>query len=161
MTLAELLVSVVLLGIVMSVLFGGVLSVHRTYRSVTSDVWNREDAMRATAWLSRDLRDALTVTRGATASTVSVWLDRDDDGLQSAAETITWSAGTTAAGAPALLRTAGDGSRRVLPSITELRLAYTPAAPASVRTVTATVSYARADGSPRGDTWTVRNRNTA
>lgn len=160
-TLAELLVTMALLVVVMTVLFGGVLSVHRTHRDVTTETWNREDAMLATNWLSRDLRDALAVTRGATPSTVTVWLDRDDNGLQSAEEVVTWSTGTTANGRPALLRRTAAGALQMLPSVTALQLAYAPAAPAAVRTVTATVRYARANGSERSDTWTVRNRNTA
>lgn len=160
-SLVELLMTMVLLSVVLAVLSTGVLSVHRTYRVTTTDVWNREDAMIATRWLSRDLRDALTVTRGATPSTVTLWLDRDDNGVQTAAETVTWTAGTTAAGRPALIRTAGDGSSKVLPSVSGLALSYDPAAPAPVRTVTATVSYPRGDGAQRSDTWSVRNRNTA
>lgn len=153
--------TILLLSVVLAVLCTGVVSVHRTYRVTTSDVWNREDAMIATRWLSRDLRDALTVTRGATPSTVTLWLDRDDNGMQTAAETVTWTSGTTPTGTPALIRAAADGSSKLLPSVSGLVLSYAPAAPARVRTVTATVSYPRGNGSQRSDTWTVRNRNTA
>jgi prepilin-type N-terminal cleavage/methylation domain-containing protein len=94
-TLAELLVSMVLTGILGTICTFAFISANDTFRRTDDEATGLADTKTVIERLGRDIRAARGVDPGATASTLSLWIDYNSDYIRSATgqqnEIITWS----------------------------------------------------------------------
>jgi prepilin-type N-terminal cleavage/methylation domain-containing protein len=101
-TLAELLVSMVLTGILGTICTYAFISANVTFRQTDDEATGLADTKTVIERLGRDIRAARGVDSGATASTLSLWIDYNSDYIRNATsqknEIITWSLVSQGAG---------------------------------------------------------------
>ncbi|MEX2323224.1 MAG: prepilin-type N-terminal cleavage/methylation domain-containing protein [Acidimicrobiia bacterium] len=89
MTLVELMVSMLLMSFIATALVAGMTTAMRSANLHRDDDRAVQDLRHAKERLTRELR-AITELTGASASSVTFWLDEDADGIVDLGETITW-----------------------------------------------------------------------
>ena len=95
-TLAETIVSMMLLGVLGTVVLAATLSVTKTQRVADDDTRGQEDVAVVVDRLSRDIRDARGVVCDGAASDpeckthLQLWIDYNSNYKQDSDETITW-----------------------------------------------------------------------
>lgn len=95
MSLVELLVAMVLIGVLGAIVSAAVLVSHKQVRISTDEATGLSDTRVVVERLGRDIRGSRGVDPGATASTLQLWIDYNSDYIRSATvqpeEIITWS----------------------------------------------------------------------
>lgn len=160
LTLVELLITMLLLGIVSALVLSGVLLVNRAVRNVTNDTTGGDAVQTATERMSRDLRQAGKIS-SATSSSVTFWVDSNDNYKQDTGEAITWST-STVAGKPTLCRTTDNGTSSCVtePAGSTTTFSYDSSTLANIRVVTVTLSTpGAAAGATHPQQWVVSLRN--
>lgn len=160
LTLVELLITMFLLGIVSALTLSGVLLVNRAVRNVTNDATGGDAVQAATERMSRDLRQAGEIISD-TSSSVTFWVDSNDNYKKDSGETITWST-STVVGKPRLCRTTNAGGSSCVnePSGSTTTFTYDNGTPANVRVVTVTLrTPGAAAGATHPQQWVVSLRN--
>jgi len=89
-TLAEMLVTMMLLGIVSAIVLAATLDAQKIYRSDNDESQGLADVKTVVERLGRDVRDARGVSTGATASQLTLWIDSNSNYRQDANELVTW-----------------------------------------------------------------------
>ena len=118
-TLIELLVTVMLLGVVGSIVTTAVIAFHRGVRTVDDESSGLADVRTGAERLSRDVRDARGVTVStdanytATDKQLTIWIDENSDYQQQTSETITWKVVAAGIGRYNLVRSVKDGKTTV------------------------------------------------
>ena len=131
--MAELLVGMVVSGIVLSVLFAGLMGMQRTDRYTAADSEALAELRVSVDRLTSELREARRVYADSNARAAHFWVDADRDNNQDLSERITWRL-TTVAGEGRLVReTDVAGTADDVLVSTEVVVAdaftYAPAAP--------------------------------
>lgn len=98
LTLVELLVTMVLLAIVLSMAMVAFKATADVYTATDDDATGLADARKVAERMGRDIRNARGVDAGATASRLVVWIDSNSDYRRQSGESVTW-----------LLQATGDG----------------------------------------------------
>jgi prepilin-type N-terminal cleavage/methylation domain-containing protein len=98
LTLVELLVTMVLLAVVLSMAMVAFRATADVYTATDDDATGLADARKVSERMGRDIRNARGVDTGATASKLVVWIDTNSDYRRQANESVTW-----------LLQATGDG----------------------------------------------------
>ncbi len=168
MTLVEVIVAVVLLGVVSAIAQTMVVGTYRASRYSDSDFQGLSDARVALDRLTKELRQAETVYTGSDASHVQFWVDLNRDGAADPGELITYRAApvTSATGVASVeLRRSVTGTTgytvlaRALTSSTIFTYDTPPPGTALV-TVTLTAGLNTKDAAqPRTITTQIRLRN--
>lgn len=96
MTLVELLVAVLILGIIGAISLAVFLSSAETYGRTDDDVRGQQDIKAVTERLTHDLRLARGIDPGATVNKLVIWVDYNADYKQGAGEKITWDVAASA-----------------------------------------------------------------
>ena len=89
-TLVELLVTVMLLGIVMTALMTVVVTVQRTQVFQVDTSVSMDETRKAMDRMRTEVRAARRVETTSTATRLDVWVDRDQDGIQDTDEQVTY-----------------------------------------------------------------------
>jgi type II secretory pathway pseudopilin PulG len=90
MSLVEVLVSMILVGILGGVVVAAFSSLAKTQVRVSDESQGLQDVQTVVERLSRDLRAARGVDSTASTSQLTIWIDANSDYTQTPAETITW-----------------------------------------------------------------------
>lgn len=95
MSLVELLVSMILMGILGTVVVTAVIMSHQQLRVTDDEATGLSDTRVVVERLGRDIRGSRGVDPGATASKLVLWIDNNSDYIRSATaqpdEIVTWS----------------------------------------------------------------------
>lgn len=89
-TLAELLVTTVLMSVIATIVVSAVTSSHRMYRITDAETTGQTDIRTTIERLGRDVRNARSLDPGATQSQLVLWVDADSDYKREASELVTW-----------------------------------------------------------------------
>lgn len=89
-TLPEILVTIVLMGILGSIMLVAVQDNYRLHRSTLDESEGLGDVRVLTERLTRDLRAARSIDAGADSQQLRIWVDANNDYLHSDDELITW-----------------------------------------------------------------------
>lgn len=90
-TLVELLVVMVVMGVVSILMTGAVIATQRNDRFNEDEAIGLTDVRKVVERLGRDLRQARGIDEGATESRLVLWIDYDSDYRKDADEIVTWS----------------------------------------------------------------------
>ena len=90
LTLIELLVTMVLLGVVLGIAAAAFQATAKVYTATDDDATGLADARKVAERMGRDIRNARGVDAGATSSQLVVWIDANSDYKRQASESITW-----------------------------------------------------------------------
>ena len=91
MTLVELMVSMLLMGIVGSLVTAGVVNVVNGLRHTDNENQGLSDVRNVAERIARDVRDARGVYSGATQSQLQIWIDYNSDyRIENSTELVTW-----------------------------------------------------------------------
>jgi prepilin-type N-terminal cleavage/methylation domain-containing protein len=113
LTLVEMMVALMLLGIVGSMTATIMIAVQKTFRSDDDEARGLADVRKAVERLNRDIRDARGITISAdpavsaSASQLTVWIDFNSDYVHQTSEDVTWKLVSAAGGHYNLVRGAG------------------------------------------------------
>jgi prepilin-type N-terminal cleavage/methylation domain-containing protein len=130
-TLVELLVTIAIGLTVLGAVMTMATSSLQTQRFSTDMAGAMDEARFAVEWMRRDIRQAQRVLDSSTATSLTIWVDRDQDRLRTPQEVITYRL-VTVDGATRLERaTAADPTGRVVARQLESGtvFTYTPAPP--------------------------------
>jgi len=117
MTLVELLVVMLIMGIVGTIMMMAIMMTSRTDRQTDQDLRALNDLRLASTHMQRDLRQARRLYMDSTATRVHFWVDEDRDNQQEPSERINYEIVTRDGGPPV-----AEGSPAML-------VRYTDAAP--------------------------------
>lgn len=90
LTLVELLIVVVMIGLIGALALVAVTSGHEALGRADDDSRGQQDLRVVTERLSRDIRAARGVEAGSDEDTLRIWIDRDANYKRSGDELITW-----------------------------------------------------------------------
>ena len=90
LTLIELLVTMVLLGVVLGIAAAAFQATAKVYTATDDDATGLADARKVAERMGRDIRNARGVDAGATSSQLVVWIDANSDYKRQTDESITW-----------------------------------------------------------------------
>jgi prepilin-type N-terminal cleavage/methylation domain-containing protein len=90
MTLTELLVTMMILGIVAAISAVALINGYRVTTRTSDEDQGLSDVKTVTERLSRDLREARGVDSTATSTQLSIWIDDNSDYVKQATEIYTW-----------------------------------------------------------------------
>jgi len=90
LTLPEMLISIIVMGILGSIVTAAVSSSLDSYSKVDNDLRGLQDVRTVQERLSRDLRQARGVDPGATSSDLAIWIDDNSDYVKDANEVYVW-----------------------------------------------------------------------
>jgi len=143
-TLIELMVTVVLLSIVMTIAVGAIIASSRVFTATDDDSTGLADARKVAERMGRDIRNARGVDAGATTSQLVLWVDANSDYKRQPDEAITWVL-VPSVGSPGhfdVIRKVGTSSQIIesRTSVSQIAFAYDVAAP-KTQVVTANVTY--------------------
>jgi prepilin-type N-terminal cleavage/methylation domain-containing protein len=144
-TLIELLLVVVIGGVVAAISVAAFVQGLELLGRTDDSTRGQAEATIASERIARDLREAREVEAGSTASSLHLWVDGDGDGLQTADETITWSASADASSPGNVILTRADaagGSSQVARTLSSTAIfGYDTTDVAAARVVTVTLGY--------------------
>jgi len=89
-TLVELLVTMVLLSIVMTIAMLAIRASARVFTATDDDTTGLGEARKVAERMGRDIRNARGVDAGATTSKLVLWIDANSDYIRQSSESITW-----------------------------------------------------------------------
>jgi prepilin-type N-terminal cleavage/methylation domain-containing protein len=89
-TLVELLVVMVLLGVVSTMITSAYITTQRNVRHADDEAQGLSDVRKVVERLGRDVRAARSIAVGADANQLVLWIDYNSDYIQTMAETVTW-----------------------------------------------------------------------
>jgi prepilin-type N-terminal cleavage/methylation domain-containing protein len=143
LTLIELLVTMVLLAIVMSIALSAFVASSKVYTATSDDSSGLADARKVAERMGRDIRNARGVDPGATTSQLVLWIDYNSDYIRQPDESITWLLQpSSVAGHYDVIRKVGTTSYIVESRSPVSQIAFTYDVPApDTKVVTASVSY--------------------
>lgn len=90
LTLAEVLVSTILMAVVSTIVVSAVTSSHRMYRITDAETTGQTDIRTTIERLGRDVRNARSLDAGATNSQLVLWVDSDSDYKKEPDELVNW-----------------------------------------------------------------------
>jgi prepilin-type N-terminal cleavage/methylation domain-containing protein len=132
-TLVELLVTLALALVVLGAVTTTAVSSLQSQRFSTDIASAMDEARFAVEWMRRDIRQAQRVDGTSTGTSLTIWVDRDQDRVRTAGEVITYRL-VTEGGATHLRRsTAADPTGRIVARRLESGTVFTyaPAVPAT------------------------------
>ena len=144
LTLIELLVTMVLVSIVLTLTMSAFQASSRVYNATDDDSSGLSDARQVAERLGRDIRDARGVDPGATTAKLVLWIDANSDYIRQPSESVTWQLqpSATSLGHFDILRIAGGTTTVVEARSLVSQIAFTYNVPAPNTTVVTTeVSY--------------------
>lgn len=89
-TLVELLVTMILLGVVSAGVVAAVANTGKLFRATDDESTGQTDVRATIERLGRDVRNARAVDPGATPSQLALWIDSDSDYIRDVEEIVTW-----------------------------------------------------------------------
>lgn len=144
LTLIELLVTMVLVSIVLTLTMSAFQASSRVYNATDDDASGLSDARQVAERLGRDIRNARGVDAGATTDKLVLWIDANSDYIRQPSESVTWQlqSSTTSPGHFDILRISGGTTTVVEARSLVSQIAFTYNVPAPNTTVVTTeVSY--------------------
>jgi prepilin-type N-terminal cleavage/methylation domain-containing protein len=111
-TLVELLVVMVIVGVATTLITGAVISASSATRFNEDEARGLADVRKVVERLGRDIRQARSINPGATDDQLVLWIDENSDFRRQTAEIVTWQlqASTTSPGQFDVLRTVGGSA---------------------------------------------------
>lgn len=110
LTLIELMVSMLLMGILSGLVLDAYVSTTRTLRHDTNESQGLDDVNKVVERLGRDIRDARGIAPGADASHLVLWIDSDSDYIDQPSENVEWQLQATSGGHYNVVRIVPSGA---------------------------------------------------
>jgi hypothetical protein len=165
-SLPELLIGSILMGVVGSICIGVVVNVTGALGKTDNDVRGLQEMKTLQERLSRDLLQARGVTGTSNASQLTVWIDDNGDYVQSSAELYRWQVGSPGTGSLRQVQrvNVGTGATEVIARtvVSSTAFTYSPTAPDAATVVDVDLQYNAGVGAlnkPRQLYFSTRMRN--
>ena len=175
-SLAEVLIATALTLLLSAILASSVVSSHKIFRKTDQEAVGQTDVRTTIERLGRDVRNARSLSAGATQSQLVLWIDSNSDYQKQASEIVTWSLVTGTSGHYDVARTANGVTTRTArlvisqlafkylssPGVTLPTTALTQAQADTVKLISSDILYAAdatRSGASRHTEFTERLRN--
>lgn len=142
-SLAELLVTMLLMGVLGGLVATSMLDTHRVVRNTDDEARGLADVRLVSERLARDIRGARGVDAAANSTQLTLWIDYDADYKQSDPETITWRVEAVGDGHFRVLRSVKNGATAVQATslVVNMAFAYDSVVTTETRLVTVRMEY--------------------
>ncbi len=109
-TLVEVLIALALSLVIMGMIASAFLGGSRLHSATSAEADGITDLRTTVERLGRDVRTARGIDAGATATTLSMWIDSNSDYIKQSSEVVTWTLVANSVGLYDVTRTTGGGA---------------------------------------------------
>lgn len=143
-SLAEVLITTALMVLVSTLLVSAVVSTHKLFRKTDNEATGEADVRTTIERLGRDIRNARSLSAGASQSQLVLWIDSNSDYQKQTSEVVTWSLVSGTSGHYDVARTANGTTTRTARLVIS-QLAFKYASSPGVSLPTTALTQAQAD----------------